>query len=84
MLKLSKNYLSNHTFTIILHKSCSTHAICVLSLTLKLSLKVNLVPYQKVGGQTQLLRGCSNIQTFGIEIHKCLNAEISYSFIPYL
>ena len=39
-------------------------AICLLSLTLKLSLKVNLVPYQKVKAIN-----CVGVQIFGKSTH---------------
>ena len=61
-------------------------AIGLLTLiTLKLSLKVNLVINWYLINKVAPIN-CVGvyIRTFGIKIHKCSNVEILHSFIPYL
>ena len=61
----------------IVHTSFSHLSI---DLTSKLSLKVNFVPYQKSWDTKPI--NCVDVQTFGIENHKCSNVKISHSFMP--
>ena len=54
-------------------------AICQFDFTLKLSLKVNLVPYQKSWDTKPI--NCVGVQTFEhskLKFTKCLNVEISH------
>ena len=76
MPKLSIEFITY--FAIILHESSFSH-LPNLTLTLKLSLKVNLVPYQKSWDTKPI--NCVGVRTFGIEIRKCSNVEISHSFM---